>query len=82
MIYVFPQQDKDVTEATVHIVDLTKRLRDVEMTLKERQTQDSRLRKDLEEKTRCHREAREENTHLKGTMHHIPYYTLRGCGVL
>ncbi|XP_071755232.2 coiled-coil domain-containing protein 62 [Centroberyx gerrardi] len=58
-------KDKDVTEANAHIVDLTGRQRDLETSLKESSSRESRLLRELEENKRRYREARHENTHLK-----------------
>ncbi|KAM3874239.1 coiled-coil domain-containing protein 62 [Diretmus argenteus] len=58
-------KDKDVTEATTHVADLTGRLRDLETSLKESRSRESRLLRDFEENKRRYREARFENTHLK-----------------
>ncbi|KAM4635719.1 coiled-coil domain-containing protein 62 isoform 2-T2 [Polymixia lowei] len=59
-------KDKDVTEATTNIVDLSARLRDLETSLKESRSRESRLLRDLEENKCRYREARHENTYLKG----------------
>lgn len=58
-------KDKDVTEASGHVVDLTGRLRDLETSLAESRSRESKLLRDSEENKRRHREARHEITHLK-----------------
>ncbi|XP_070780450.1 coiled-coil domain-containing protein 62 isoform X2 [Enoplosus armatus] len=58
-------KDKDVTEASGHIVDLTGRLRDLETSLTESRSRESKLLRDLEESKRRYRDARHEVTHLK-----------------
>ncbi|XP_044030126.1 coiled-coil domain-containing protein 62 isoform X2 [Siniperca chuatsi] len=58
-------KDKDVTEASGHIVNLTGRLRDLETSLTESRSQESKLLRDLEENKRRYREAKHEITHLK-----------------
>lgn len=63
----FPHQDKDVTEATNHIVDLSGRLREMEGSLKESHSREARVLREVEEHKRRYREARHENTRLKGT---------------
>lgn len=59
-------QDKDVTEASSNILDLTGRLRDLETSLTQSHSQESKLLRDLEENKHRYREARNEVTHLKG----------------
>lgn len=59
-------QDKDVTEASSHILDLTGRLRDLETSLTQRRSQESKLLRDFEENKHRYREARREVAHLKG----------------
>lgn len=63
----FLHQDKDVTEASGQIVDLTRRLRDLETSLTESRLRESKLLRDAEENKRRYREAKHEITHLKGT---------------
>ncbi|XP_070845453.1 coiled-coil domain-containing protein 62 isoform X2 [Chaetodon trifascialis] len=58
-------KDKDVTEASGHIFDLTGRLRDLETSLTESRSQESKLLRDSEENKRRYKEARHEITHLK-----------------
>ncbi|XP_041754788.1 coiled-coil domain-containing protein 62 isoform X1 [Coregonus clupeaformis] len=58
-------KDKDVTEATNHIVDLSGRLREMEGLLKESRSQEARVLREFEEHKRRYREARHENTRLK-----------------
>lgn len=59
-------QDKDVTEASSHILDLTGRLRDLETSLMQSRSQESKLLRDLEENKQRYRESRHEAVHLKG----------------
>ena len=61
-------QDKDVTEATNHIVDLSGRRKDLETSLKESGFRESRLLREAEENKRRYREARHASTRLKGQM--------------
>lgn len=63
----FPHQDKDVAEASGHIIDLTVRLRELEALLKESRSRENKLLKDLEEMKRRHREAKHGISQLKGT---------------
>uniref|UniRef100_A0A3B4VNU6 Coiled-coil domain containing 62 n=1 Tax=Seriola dumerili TaxID=41447 RepID=A0A3B4VNU6_SERDU len=58
-------KDKDVTEASGQILDLTGRVRDLETSLKESLSRETKLLRELEESKRRHREARHEVTHLK-----------------
>ncbi|XP_037607847.1 coiled-coil domain-containing protein 62 [Sebastes umbrosus] len=58
-------KDKDVTEASGHVVDLTGRLRDLEISLTESRSRESKLLRDSEENKRRYKEARHEITHLK-----------------
>ncbi|XP_068562540.1 coiled-coil domain-containing protein 62 isoform X2 [Cebidichthys violaceus] len=58
-------KDKDVTEASGHVVDLTGRLRDLETTVAESRSRGSELLRDSEENIRRYRESRYEITHLK-----------------
>ncbi|XP_029564657.1 coiled-coil domain-containing protein 62 isoform X2 [Salmo trutta] len=58
-------KDKDVTEATNHIVDLSGRLREMEGSLKESHSREARVLREVEEHKRRYREARHENTRLK-----------------
>ncbi|XP_073334218.1 coiled-coil domain-containing protein 62 isoform X2 [Pagrus major] len=58
-------KNKDVTEASGHIVELTGRLRDLETSLTESRSRESKLLRDLEENKRRYREAKHEITHLK-----------------
>ncbi|KAF3701694.1 Huntingtin-interacting protein 1-related protein [Channa argus] len=61
-------KDKDVTEASGHIHDLTGRLRDLETTLKESRSLETKLLRDLEQSKCRHREAKQEITQLKGEL--------------
>lgn len=63
----FPHQDKDVVEASGHIIDLTVHLRELEALLKESRSKENKLLKDLEEMKRRHREAKHGVSQLKGT---------------
>lgn len=67
MFCFFPHQDKDVTEASGHVVDLTGRLRELETSLTESRSRENKLLKDLEENKRRYREAKHWITQLKGT---------------
>ncbi|XP_036833426.1 coiled-coil domain-containing protein 62 isoform X2 [Oncorhynchus mykiss] len=58
-------KDKDVTEATNHIVDLSGRLREMEGSLKESHSREARVLREVEEHKRRYREVRHENTRLK-----------------
>ncbi|XP_046873843.1 coiled-coil domain-containing protein 62 isoform X2 [Hypomesus transpacificus] len=58
-------KDKDVTEATNHIVDLSGRRKDLETSLKESGFRESRLLREAEENKRRYREARHASTRLK-----------------
>lgn len=63
----FPHQDKDVVEASAHVIELTVRLRELEALLKESRSRENKLLKDLEEVRRRHREAKHGMSQLKGT---------------
>ncbi|XP_060917315.1 coiled-coil domain-containing protein 62 isoform X1 [Labrus mixtus] len=58
-------KDKDVNEASGQIVELTGRLRDLETSLTESRSRESKLLRDSEENKRRHKEARHEITDLK-----------------
>ncbi|XP_040012742.1 coiled-coil domain-containing protein 62 isoform X2 [Xiphias gladius] len=58
-------KEKDVTEASSHILDLTGRLRDLDTSLTESRSRETKVLRDLEENKRRYREARHEVTHLK-----------------
>ncbi|XP_035523798.1 coiled-coil domain-containing protein 62 isoform X1 [Morone saxatilis] len=58
-------KDKDVTDASGHIVDLTGRLRDLETSLTESHARENKLLRDAEESKRRYRDAKHEITHLK-----------------
>ena len=60
-------QDKDVTEASGRICDLTERLRDAETSLTESRSRENKLQRDLEENKRRYRDTKHEVAHLKGT---------------
>lgn len=55
-----------MTEASSHVVHLTGRLRELETLLSERQSRENKLLKDSEENKSHYREAKRENSHLKG----------------
>lgn len=61
-----PHQDKDVVEASGHIIELTVRLRELEALLKESRSRENKLLKDLEDMKRRHREAKQGLWQLKG----------------
>lgn len=58
-------KDKDVMEATNHIMDLSGRSREMETSLKESGSRESRLLREMEEHKRRFREARHENASLR-----------------
>ncbi|XP_026211332.1 coiled-coil domain-containing protein 62 isoform X2 [Anabas testudineus] len=58
-------KDKDATEASSHILDLKGRLQDLDMSLTQSRSRESKLLRDLEENKRRYREAKHEVTHLK-----------------
>ncbi|XP_070706955.1 coiled-coil domain-containing protein 62 isoform X2 [Pempheris klunzingeri] len=58
-------KDKDVTEASGNIVALTGRLRDLETSLTESRSRESKLLRDLEENKRRYKEAKHDVTHVK-----------------
>ncbi|XP_047425015.1 coiled-coil domain-containing protein 62 [Mugil cephalus] len=58
-------KDKDVTEASRHILDLSGRLRDLEAALAESRSRENKLLRDVEESKRRYREARHDVTQLK-----------------
>lgn len=57
-----------MTKVSSHIVHLTGRLRDVETLLSERQSQEKRFIKYLEENKKRYREAKRENLQLHGRI--------------
>lgn len=61
-------QDKDLTEATNHILSLTDRLKESESSLKECQSREGRMLQETEEYKRHFREARHQNGELKGKI--------------
>lgn len=61
-------KEQDVTEASSHIVHLTGRLRDLETSLSERQSQEKKLLKDLEENKKRYRETKRENLQLNDQL--------------
>lgn len=62
----FFYQDKDVIEATNHILELSGRLCDLEKSLEELRTRESKTLREMEEHKHRFREGRHENTQLKG----------------
>ncbi|KAM4528134.1 coiled-coil domain-containing protein 62 [Odontesthes bonariensis] len=58
-------KDKDLTEASAHILDLTGLLQDLETVLKESRSKESKQLRDVEENKRQYREAKHETTQLK-----------------
>lgn len=58
-------KDKDVTEASGQIVDLTARLRHLETSLTESHSRENKLLRDVEENKRRYRDAKQEVAHLK-----------------
>ncbi|XP_026995328.2 coiled-coil domain-containing protein 62 isoform X2 [Tachysurus fulvidraco] len=61
-------KDKDMTEATNHILGLTERLRESESSLKECQVRESKTLQETEEYRRRLREARHQNAQLKDEL--------------
>lgn len=61
-----PRQDKDVVEASGHIIELTVRLRELEALLRESRSRENKLLKDSEEMKRRHRDAKQGLSQLKG----------------
>ena len=66
--WLIPSQDKDVSEATAHMVDLARRLQDLEAALNESCSQENRLQRDVEGTKRRYREYRHQNTSLRGEL--------------
>ncbi|XP_058473471.1 coiled-coil domain-containing protein 62 [Solea solea] len=58
-------KDKDLTEASSHIVDLSGRLRDLETSLTDSRSRENKLQRDLEERKLRYKETRHEVTSLK-----------------
>ncbi|XP_017344062.1 coiled-coil domain-containing protein 62 isoform X1 [Ictalurus punctatus] len=61
-------KDKDLTEATNHILGLTDRLRESEFSLKECQSRESKMSQEAEEYKRRFREAKCQNAQLKDEL--------------
>uniref|UniRef100_A0A3Q0RJ35 Coiled-coil domain containing 62 n=1 Tax=Amphilophus citrinellus TaxID=61819 RepID=A0A3Q0RJ35_AMPCI len=61
-------KDQDVAKASSYILDLSGRLQDLETSLKESRSQESKLAKDLEENKLRYKEAGHKVTQLKGTL--------------
>lgn len=57
-----------MTKASSHIVHLTGRVRDLETSLSERQSQKNMFLKDLEENKKRYKEAKRENLQLHGKI--------------
>lgn len=75
-------QEKDMTEASSQIVYLTGRLRDLETSLSERQSQEKKFLKDLEENKRRYRDVKRENLQLHGNiMVHKSVYLCIYCSM-
>lgn len=64
--FIFFYQDKDVIEATNHILELSGRLCDLEKSLEELRTRESKMLREMEEHKHRFRKSRHENTQLKG----------------
>ncbi|KAI5624409.1 coiled-coil domain-containing protein 62, partial [Silurus asotus] len=62
-------KDKDLTEATNRILDLTDRLQDSESLLKKFQSRESKMLQETEEYKRRFREAKHQNAQLNGFIH-------------
>ncbi|KAL0965759.1 hypothetical protein UPYG_G00285350 [Umbra pygmaea] len=58
-------KDKDMTEATNHIVDLSARLWQMDGLLKDSHSREAKVLKEVEEQKRLYREVRNENMQLK-----------------
>ncbi|XP_053195484.1 coiled-coil domain-containing protein 62 [Scomber japonicus] len=58
-------KDKDVSEASGHILDLTERLRQAETSLTESRSRETKLQRDSEENKRRYRETKHEVTNMK-----------------
>ncbi|XP_028273877.1 coiled-coil domain-containing protein 62 isoform X2 [Parambassis ranga] len=58
-------KDKDVTEASQQVLDLSERLRDLEATLTESRSRENKLLRDSKENKRWYKEARQEATQLR-----------------
>ncbi|XP_062870535.1 coiled-coil domain-containing protein 62 isoform X2 [Trichomycterus rosablanca] len=61
-------KDKDLMEATNHILSLTDRLRELETSLKASQAHERKLLRETEEYKRRFRDARRDNTQLKDNL--------------
>ncbi|KAI5099728.1 coiled-coil domain-containing protein 62, partial [Silurus meridionalis] len=61
-------KDKDLTEATNRILDLTDRLQDSESLLKKFQSRESKMLQETEEYKRRFREAKHQNAQLNGEL--------------
>uniref|UniRef100_A0A673KPZ8 Coiled-coil domain-containing protein 62-like n=1 Tax=Sinocyclocheilus rhinocerous TaxID=307959 RepID=A0A673KPZ8_9TELE len=61
-------KDKDVIEATNHILELSGRLCEQEKSLEELRTRESKTLREMEEHKHCFRESRHENTQLKAEL--------------
>lgn len=64
-IYSFAQ-DKDLIEATNHILGLTDQLREAESSLKQSQCRESKVLQETEEYKRRFRETRHQNAQING----------------
>ncbi|XP_051539841.1 coiled-coil domain-containing protein 62-like isoform X2 [Myxocyprinus asiaticus] len=61
-------KDKDVIEATDHILELSGRLCELEKSLEELRTRESKTLRETEEHKHCFRESRHENTQLRAEL--------------
>ncbi|KAK2870769.1 hypothetical protein Q8A67_023296 [Cirrhinus molitorella] len=61
-------KDKDVIEATNHILELSGRLCELEKSIEELRTRESKTLREMEEHKRRFRESRHENTQLKAEL--------------
>ncbi|MED6239649.1 hypothetical protein ATANTOWER_009146, partial [Ataeniobius toweri] len=61
-------KDKDVSEASSHILELSGRLQDLERSLAESRSQENKLLRDSEEMKRCYKDAKREVSQLRAEL--------------
>ncbi|KAA0704241.1 Coiled-coil domain-containing protein 62 [Triplophysa tibetana] len=61
-------KDKDMIEATSHILELSGRLCELEKSLDDLRTRESKAQRETDEHKNCFRESRHENTQLKAEL--------------
>ncbi|XP_026076222.1 coiled-coil domain-containing protein 62-like isoform X4 [Carassius auratus] len=61
-------KDRDVIEATNHILELSGHLCELQKSLEELRTRESKMLREMEEHKHCFRESRHENTQLKAEL--------------